>query len=72
MIPSFWTLQPQTFVRYNFIENTGLDETVVKSHKLRIVFWDVLPCKIIVDDVSEVRAASIVRDAHPWTSYSPP
>jgi hypothetical protein len=30
--------------------------------KFRIVFWDVLPCKIIVDDVSEVRAASIIRD----------
>jgi hypothetical protein len=29
--------------------------------KFRIVFWDVLPCKIISTDVSEVRAASIIR-----------
>jgi hypothetical protein len=32
----------------------------------RAVFWVVLPCKMIVDlfffDVSEVRAASIIRD----------
>jgi hypothetical protein len=31
------------------------------SMKFRFVFWDVLPCKIIVDDVSEVCAASIIR-----------
>jgi hypothetical protein len=30
--------------------------------KFRIVFWDVLPYKIIVSDVSEVRAASIIPD----------
>jgi len=30
--------------------------------KFRIVFWDILPCKIIVDHVSEVRTASIIRD----------
>jgi hypothetical protein len=30
------------------------------SMKFIFVFWDVLPCKIIVD-VSEVRAASIIR-----------
>jgi hypothetical protein len=29
--------------------------------KFRFVFWDVLPRKIIVDHVSEVRAASIIR-----------
>jgi hypothetical protein len=28
----------------------------------RVVFWDILPCKMIVTDVSEVRAASIIRD----------
>jgi hypothetical protein len=30
------------------------------NFKFRFVFWDVLPCKIIVTDVSEVHAASII------------
>jgi hypothetical protein len=32
------------------------------SMMFRAVFWVVLPCKMIVTDVSEVRAASIIRD----------
>jgi hypothetical protein len=28
----------------------------------RVVFWVILQCKMIVDDVSEVRTASIIRD----------
>jgi hypothetical protein len=33
--------------------------------KFRIVFWDILLCKIIFEtDVSEVCAASIIRDDH--------
>jgi hypothetical protein len=35
------------------------------SMMYRVVFWDILPCKMIVDDVSEVRTASIIRDAAP-------
>jgi hypothetical protein len=31
------------------------------SMKFRFVFWDVLPCKKLSTDVSEVRAASIIR-----------
>jgi hypothetical protein len=42
----------------------------------RVVFWDILPCKILSTDVSEVRTASIIRDEslrrQLWTSYSPP
>jgi hypothetical protein len=30
----------------------------------RIVFWDVLPCKIIVDRRLEVRTASIIGEHH--------
>jgi hypothetical protein len=30
--------------------------------KFRIVFWDVLPCKKLSTNVSEVRAASIIKD----------
>jgi hypothetical protein len=29
--------------------------------KFRFVFWDVLPCKIMSTDVSEVRATSVIR-----------
>jgi len=32
------------------------------SMKFRIVFWDILPCKKLSTDVSEVRAASIIPD----------
>jgi hypothetical protein len=34
----------------------------------RIVFWDVLPCKWLSTDVSEVRTASIIRDE--WSFYT--
>jgi hypothetical protein len=30
--------------------------------KFRTVFWDVLPCKKLSTDVSDVRAAFIIRD----------
>jgi hypothetical protein len=33
----------------------------VASMKFRFVFWDVLPCKIIVNRLLEVCAASIIR-----------
>jgi hypothetical protein len=39
--------------------------------KFRIVFWDVLPCKIISTDVSEVRAASETSDGNYFTQYIP-
>jgi hypothetical protein len=36
--------------------------------KFRIVFWDVLPCKMSIE-VSEVRAASIIRDDDGGITY---
>jgi hypothetical protein len=52
------------------------------SMKFRIVFWDVLPCKIIVLMMEAVRTSETSVDNHftrqyiPedkfWTSYSPP
>jgi hypothetical protein len=41
------------------------------SLKFRIVFWDVLTCKITVDRLSEVRAASIIRIMIPDDDHIP-
>jgi hypothetical protein len=34
----------------------------VASMMFRVVFWVILPCKMIVNRLSEVRTASIIRD----------
>jgi hypothetical protein len=39
------------------------------NFKFRFVFWDVLPCTIIVTDVSEVRAVSIIRAEDEDSTY---
>jgi hypothetical protein len=57
------------FVKLRVVEHNTMNIVYVRfqvltaaSMKFRIVFWDVLPCKILSTDVSEVRAASIIRD----------
>jgi hypothetical protein len=35
----------------------------------RFVFWNVLPCKKLSTDVSEVRAASIITAVHPRRQF---
>jgi hypothetical protein len=37
-------------------------QVLTAASMIRIVFWDVLPSKIMSTDVSEVRAASIIRE----------
>jgi hypothetical protein len=45
-----------------FQDDVRFQVLTAASMMFRIVFWDVLPCKLLSTDVSEVRTASIIRD----------
>jgi hypothetical protein len=44
------------YVRFQVLTAAGM--------MFRAVFWDILPCKMMSTDVSEVRTASIIRDEY--------